>query len=72
MSTTVLVNSNDLGRGPMIAGLTWAFTSICILVVAARFYVRKRIVASHSVGVEDWLMLVAVVCHIARTSKVMF
>lgn len=52
------VNPNDLGRGPLVVGMCWTFTSLCIIVIALRFYVRRRI---HVIGWDDWIMLAAVV-----------
>ncbi|KAI1352256.1 hypothetical protein F5Y01DRAFT_313998 [Xylaria sp. FL0043] len=50
-------NPDDLGRQPIIMGLTWALTSLCIIVVAARVYVRAHIL--HGLLSDDWLMLIA-------------
>lgn len=54
------VNPNDLGRGPMIVGLTWTFTILAMTAVALRIYVRKTV--TKALGWDDWIMLVAVVC----------
>lgn len=53
------INPSDLGRGPMIMGLTWAFTTVTITTVSLRAYVRSRLTKTHSL--EDWLMYVALV-----------
>lgn len=55
------VQTNDLGRGPAIIDVTWTLTMLCILVIVARFYVRKKVSARRAMGVEAWLMLAAVV-----------
>ncbi|KAI9691906.1 MAG: hypothetical protein M1822_007979 [Bathelium mastoideum] len=52
-------NPNDLGRGPMVMGLTWTFTGLAVITTLLRLYVRKRI--SPRLIVEDWLMLVAMI-----------
>lgn len=59
MATSGPINYNDLGKGPMIMGVTWMMTSISVIVVALRFYVRSRLPSR--LGLEDWLMAVAVV-----------
>ncbi|KAI1097617.1 hypothetical protein F4804DRAFT_327117 [Jackrogersella minutella] len=51
------VNPNDLGRGPMVMGLTWTFTGLAIITTLLRLYVRKQI--APRLGTDDWLMLVA-------------
>ncbi|KAK7941491.1 uncharacterized protein PG986_013878 [Apiospora aurea] len=50
---------DDLGRGPMVMGLTWTFTILAIVTTLLRFYVRRRI-GPHPAP-DDWLMLVAAV-----------
>ena len=54
------VNPSDLGHGPLVMGLTWTFSSLALIVVGVRFWVR--IVVTKKLNVEDWLMLFAVVC----------
>ncbi|RYP50587.1 hypothetical protein DL768_003932 [Monosporascus sp. mg162] len=51
------VNPSDPGRGPLIMGLTWSFSSLCLIVVGVRFWVR--ITVTKLLSVEDWLMLAA-------------
>lgn len=53
------VNPNDLGRGPVVMGVTWTFNALALIVVATRFWIR--IAVTKVLGVEDWLMLAAVV-----------
>ncbi|TRX91997.1 hypothetical protein FHL15_007094 [Xylaria flabelliformis] len=53
----------DLGRQPIIMGLTWALTSLCVVIVAARVYVRARIL--HGLLSDDWLMLIATAGQVA-------
>ncbi|KAK5637214.1 hypothetical protein RRF57_012926 [Xylaria bambusicola] len=50
-------NYNGLGRQPVIFGITWALTSVCILTTAARVYTRTRVL--DGLLSEDWLMLLA-------------
>ncbi|KAK8054933.1 hypothetical protein PG993_000160 [Apiospora rasikravindrae] len=52
-------NPHDLGRGPMVMGLTWTFTILAIVTTLLRFYVRRRI-GPHPAP-DDWLMLVAAI-----------
>lgn len=54
------INPDDLGRGPLVMGLNWTFTILCVLFVAARFWVRKKIAGFW--GWDDWLMLASAVC----------
>lgn len=53
------VDYNDLGRGPLIMGLTWTFAGLAILAVMLRFYVRTKL--GNGIILEDWLMLAAMV-----------
>ncbi|KUJ18478.1 uncharacterized protein LY89DRAFT_780548 [Mollisia scopiformis] len=62
------VNPDDPGRGPMIVGLTWTFTSLAVIAVALRFYVRKFV--TRALGWDDWLMLFAVVLQVANQALV--
>ncbi|GAW16233.1 hypothetical protein ANO14919_056560 [Xylariales sp. No.14919] len=45
-----------LGSGPVILGLNWTFTSISIIAVCLRMWLRRKI----GYAFEDWLMVVAV------------
>ncbi|XDG04480.1 hypothetical protein ABKA04_004095 [Annulohypoxylon sp. FPYF3050] len=56
------VRPNDLGRGPMIMGVSWLFTLLCTSIVALRFYVRAKI--HHAISSDDWFMLSAMACQI--------
>lgn len=47
------------GRGPLIMGVTWTMTILCILIITARFYVRATV--ARKVSLDDWFMLAAVV-----------
>lgn len=53
------VNPDDPGRGPLVMGLTWTFSSLALIVVIVRFWVRVAV--TKILTVEDWLMLAAVV-----------
>lgn len=56
------INPDDPGRGPTLMGILWTFTVLAAVAVALRFHVRKKLAGSW--GVDDWLMLIAVVrCH---------
>jgi hypothetical protein len=52
------VNTNDLGHGPVIMGITWTITALAIFAVILRMYVRKEL---KSIGWDDWLMCGALV-----------
>lgn len=54
------LTSDDLGRGPGILGGTWFLTILTISVVSARIYVRNKF---KILGLDDWLMVVAVVSY---------
>jgi len=60
------VNPSDLGRGPLVIGLTWTFTSLALIVVGLRFWVRISV--TKKLHVEDWLMFVAVLLQLACQS----
>ncbi|KAI0479722.1 hypothetical protein F4859DRAFT_447096 [Xylaria cf. heliscus] len=66
MATPPPMNPNDPGRGIWFIGLTWTFTILSLLVVAARFWVR--IAVSHILFVEDWLMLLASILNLLGES----
>jgi hypothetical protein len=51
------INPSDRGLGPTNIALTWVFTSMAAIVVAMRFYVRKRFAGSWAI--DDWVMLAA-------------
>ncbi|KAK6825859.1 hypothetical protein PG987_013353 [Apiospora arundinis] len=51
------VNPDNLGRGPMIKGITWTFTIIAMIAVGLRLRVRWTL--SKSWALEDWIMLSA-------------
>lgn len=53
------VDPNDLGRGPAITAVGWLLTSVCIVTISLRFYVRTSI--TRSLSSDDWTMLIAVV-----------
>lgn len=62
------INTNDHGLGPMIIALTWLFTSLAIIIVTARFYIRKRV--SQRLYSSDWIMLPALVFQIAYSGLI--
>jgi hypothetical protein len=60
MSTSLPpINQSDPGRGSLIMGLTWTFSSLACIIVYARL--RVRIIVTKKLMVEDWLMMVAAV-----------
>jgi hypothetical protein len=46
-------------RGPQLLAIYWTQGGIAIIIVALRFYVRY---AKRIIGIEDWAMLIALVC----------
>lgn len=52
-----MVESTDQGIRPLSLGLTWTFTILAVITVAARFIIRWRI--SRSWSIDDWIMLLA-------------
>lgn len=60
------VNPDDLGRGPLIMGITWTFTAISLFALGLRFWVR--ITLTKLIHVEDWLMLLAGLFNLASQS----
>lgn len=53
------VNPSDLGRGPLVIGLTWTFSGLALIVVFVLFWIRIAVIKA--LKVEDWLILVAAV-----------
>lgn len=53
------VHPEDLGRGPAVVGISWAFTIVALVAVGLRMYVRKTIIKS--IAWDDWLMCLAMV-----------
>lgn len=51
--------SDPQDKGPIILGVTWAFTSLSVIVIALRFYVRVKL--ANGLKAHDWLMLLALV-----------
>ncbi|RYP33829.1 hypothetical protein DL767_004559 [Monosporascus sp. MG133] len=51
------INPQDPGLGPVILGVAWVLTSFCIIMIAARFYLRPR--TPRLSGLDDWFMLAA-------------
>lgn len=58
----------DLGHGPLIMGIVWAFTAVAIAAVGLRFYLRVKLL--NLVGLDDWIMLLALVSKARASSKV--
>ncbi|KAM7191677.1 hypothetical protein V8F33_008773 [Rhypophila sp. PSN 637] len=51
------VNPDDPGRGPLVIGFTWTFTSMGIIACSLRMLVSKK--RKGGLGVDDWLMFTA-------------
>lgn len=49
-------NPDAPGRGPLIMGLTWTMTSLTIIVLTVRFYVRSK---ARLLAAEDWTIIIA-------------
>lgn len=47
-------------NGPMILGITWMEIGLVLIAIAVRFFARVNV--TKNVGIEDWTMLLAVVC----------
>ncbi|KAK6844450.1 hypothetical protein PG995_014560 [Apiospora arundinis] len=62
------VNPGNLGRGPMIMGITWTFTIIAMMVVGLRLHVRWML--SKSWALEDWIMIAATAFVVVHQSLV--
>lgn len=61
------INPSDPGDGPLLMGVTWALTFLCIMCIGTRFYLRNKI--SRSIASDDWFMLAA---GVRRTSPLSF
>ncbi|KAI1406893.1 hypothetical protein F5Y13DRAFT_195926 [Hypoxylon sp. FL1857] len=51
------MNPDDPGIGPLMIGLMWTFTSLSVIIIALRFYVRVSLL--RQLGLDDWIMLLA-------------
>ncbi|KAM5492715.1 hypothetical protein MaudMau93_001431 [Microsporum audouinii] len=58
----LLINPDDLGRGPLIMALTWTFASLAAIAVALRYYVRIKL--SNRLVLDDWLIGAALIFNI--------
>ncbi|KAH7191822.1 uncharacterized protein B0J16DRAFT_50431 [Fusarium flagelliforme] len=56
------------GHGPMLNGVLWAQVVVCMFFVSLRLYTRSRIL--HSIGADDYLVLLALVLQIIYSSFV--
>ncbi|GAP86886.1 putative integral membrane protein [Rosellinia necatrix] len=61
-----MADSNDQGIRPLSLGLTWTFTILAVITVAARFIIRRRV--SKSWAIDDWIMLLALVLQLVYQS----
>jgi hypothetical protein len=53
------IHPEDLGRGALVVGVSWSLSSLALIVVGIRFWLR--IAVTNQLKIEDWLMLLAVV-----------
>lgn len=51
--------TEDDNRGPKILGVLWALTGLTTFIVAARMFIRKKLL--HNFGSDDWLIAVSMV-----------
>lgn len=50
-------SDRDPGRGPAIMGVGWTLTTLCLIAIGLRFYVRLKY--TRCIAIDDWLMLLA-------------
>ncbi|KAL2043495.1 hypothetical protein N7G274_003802 [Stereocaulon virgatum] len=53
----MMANASDPGRGPLIISVSWMLTTVALILIAMRFHVRINIL--HTLGADDWIMLLA-------------
>ncbi|KAK0630992.1 hypothetical protein B0T17DRAFT_236873 [Bombardia bombarda] len=58
-------NPNDLGRGPLVMGLTWTFTGLAIITTVLRMFVRRK-VGTRKLGPDDWIMFAAMLLQLVN------
>ncbi|KAI1377947.1 hypothetical protein F4677DRAFT_414011 [Hypoxylon crocopeplum] len=58
------VNPDDLGRGPLVMGLTWTFSGLAVITTLLRLYVRKRI--APRLSIEDYLMVLSMLLQLVN------
>ncbi len=46
-------------NGPLILGVTWMESGFTVIAIAVRFF--ARVTVTNNVGIDDWVMLLAVV-----------
>ncbi|KAK0707143.1 hypothetical protein B0T26DRAFT_602527, partial [Lasiosphaeria miniovina] len=59
---------NDHGIGPLVMGMTWTFTIIATVAISLRLYLCKK--GTKATGLDDWLMLAAVVFQLVFQSLI--
>jgi hypothetical protein len=64
--STVPVNPDDPGIGPVIYGVSWTFTMLAVFTVGLRFYVRRA--NSRFFAIEDWVMVLALALQLVYQS----
>lgn len=55
-------DAQERGIGHIIDGVTWPFTTLSIIMVGFRFYVRRRF--NNAWTTDDWIMLLALVFNV--------
>lgn len=55
------ITPDNLGRGPLIMGLTWSFAVLATIAVGLRFYIRIEL--NNRPSLDDWLIAVALVSY---------
>ncbi|KJZ69768.1 hypothetical protein HIM_10851 [Hirsutella minnesotensis 3608] len=57
-------NPHDLGRGPLIVGMTWTFTGLAVIFTMLRVFCRNN--KSRWLSSDDWLMFLAMLLQVAN------
>ena len=52
-----MANPSDPGHGPLILSVSWVLTVLALVLIVLRFHVRMNIL--HTLGADDWVMLLA-------------
>ncbi|RWA14424.1 hypothetical protein EKO27_g689 [Xylaria grammica] len=60
-------NPDPIGLRDATQGTLWALTAVCVLIVGLRLYGRLHV--SKSFGLDDWIMLVAVILRVVTQAS---
>ncbi|EGD95986.1 hypothetical protein TESG_03447 [Trichophyton tonsurans CBS 112818] len=60
------ITPDNLGRGPLIMGLTWSFAVLATIAVGLRFYIRVEL--NNRPSLDDWLIAVALIFNFVSQS----